>query len=658
MRLGIFSAAFAAAFMLSCWPRLAEAQALPAPPPLEVYGALPSVEHMTLSPSGQRLAFIGMDGDDRKLFVRKVGGNALLAIKVGDSKVRDMRFVGDDFVTLSISATVKPEYMAYWPVKEDRFESFVVMCINLKTGQSFLVFNKEPKGRALFYKGVIAQYGYRQSGGRWYGYFSAITADMDHDVDLYRTDLETGESELVARGGRGEHDWVVAPDGKVLVSLEYNGETKDMRLLAGDGGREFYRRHDPFGGVGVGGPGRAPGTVIVEESTADRERVEEYDLTAPDKPTVLVDDQAVETILLDPVTNLAIGARTDRDEGVILFDPKLQGRFNALRKAFPGLRVKPVSFTPGFDKVIAFTDGGDDAGTYWLVDLTTGQASELTEAYPAVRPNQVGSTRMVAYKAADGQALEGVLTLPPGPPKGKLPLVVMPHGGPLGLRDRVGFDWWAQAFASRGYAVFQPNYRGSDGYGAAFRNAAVGEWGRKMLTDMSDGVAALADQGVIDPNRVCIVGASYGGYAALAGVTIQHGLYRCAVAVGAVSNPGGALARIGDKGGASGWNVEIRYLRRLMGAAFAGDPELRAVSPIFHAGEADQQAPVLLIHGEDDTVVQIRQSVEMHARLTAAGKDAELIRLKGEDHWLSSSSTRTAMLKAAVEFVQKHNPAG
>jgi dipeptidyl aminopeptidase/acylaminoacyl peptidase len=107
-----------------------------------------------------------------------------------------------------------------------------------------------------------------------------------------------------------------------------------------------------------------------------------------------------------------------------------------------------------------------------------------------------------------GNALEGVLTLPPGKTGWNLPLVVMPHGGPLNARDQIGFNWWAQAFASRGYAVFQPNYRGSDGHGSEFRRAAVGEYGRKMLTDMSDGVDALAAAGVIDKKRVCIVGAA------------------------------------------------------------------------------------------------------------------------------------------------------
>lgn len=124
---------------------------------------------------------------------------------------------------------------------------------------------------------------------------------------------------------------------------------------------------------------------------------------------------------------------------------------------------------------------------------------------------------MFRYAASDGLEIEAVLTLPPGKSAAGLPLVVIPHVGPIGVNDMVEFDWWAQAYASRGYAVLQPNYRGSSGYGRDFVQAAFGQWGRKMQTDLSDGVAALAKQGLIDAKRVCIVGASYGGYAALAG---------------------------------------------------------------------------------------------------------------------------------------------
>src|SRR5262249_22277991 len=143
-------------------------------------------------------------------------------------------------------------------------------------------------------------------------------------------------------------------------------------------------------------------------------------------------------------------------------------------------------------------------------------------------------TKRITYEAADGMKIPAYLTLPAGRPASKLPLVVLPHGGPAS-RDTADFDWWAQAIAAQGYAVLKPNYRGST-IRQEVLSCGYGQWGRKMQTDLSDGVRYLAKQGVIDPARVCIVGASYGGYAALAGVTIDPGVYRCAVSVAGLSD--------------------------------------------------------------------------------------------------------------------------
>jgi dipeptidyl aminopeptidase/acylaminoacyl peptidase len=262
----------------------------------------------------------------------------------------------------------------------------------------------------------------------------------------------------------------------------------------------------------------------------------------------------------------------------------------------------------------------------------------------------VGAAKMYSYKASDGLGMEGVLTLPPGSTGKNLPVVVIPHGGPEGSDD-AGFDTWAQVFASRGYAVFQPNFRGSGGYGIAFRNAGFGQWGRKMQTDISDGLAALAADGIVDPKRACIVGGSYGGYAALAGVTLQHGLYRCAVSYGGVSDPADMLREEAREGASK---ATRRYWRSYLGTEFSGEIS-DAISPRANADKAD--APILLVHGDKDTVVLPAQSKDMVSALRRADKPVEYIELENEDHWLSRSATRLQWFKAMVAFVQKHNPA-
>jgi dipeptidyl aminopeptidase/acylaminoacyl peptidase len=225
---------------------------------------------------------------------------------------------------------------------------------------------------------------------------------------------------------------------------------------------------------------------------------------------------------------------------------------------------------------------------------------------------------------------------------------MLPHGGPHS-HDIEEFDWWAQAFASRGYAVFQPNFRGSTNRDLAFELAGHGEWGRKMQSDISDGLAELVRRGIVDPERACIVGASYGGYAALAGVTLQQGLYRCAVSVAGIGDVSMMFRTENTEGGY--WGMLKRSLLEELGPR-SGFGE---ISPRRFADRAD--APILLIHGRNDTVVAFEQSAKMADALKDAGKPHRLVELREEDHWLSRPATRLQMLEEAVAFVAEHNPA-
>ena len=185
-------------------------------------------------------------------------------------------------------------------------------------------------------------------------------------------------------------------------------------------------------------------------------------------------------------------------------------------------------------------------------------------------------------------------------------------------------------------------------------SAGFGQWGRKMQTDLPDGVRYLAKEGLIDPGRVCIVGASYGGYAALAGPTLDPGVYHCAVSVAGIGDLKRMLKWENEQAGGRKQNEAQRYWDRFMGVSGPDDPALDAISPIKHLG-ADT-VPILLIHGKDDTVVPYEQSQVMYDALRSAKKDAELVTLKEEDHWLSRGATRLQMLEASVAFLRAHDP--
>jgi dipeptidyl aminopeptidase/acylaminoacyl peptidase len=281
--------------------------------------------------------------------------------------------------------------------------------------------------------------------------------------------------------------------------------------------------------------------------------------------------------------------------------------------------------------------------------MNTARALPVGDVYDGVETAL--ETKRITYEAADGLKIPAYLTLPAGKPASKLPLIVLPHGGPA-YRDTADFDWWTQALAAQGYAVLRPNFRGSTTT-QSFMTAGYGQWGRKMQTDLSDGVRYLAKQGTIDPARVCIVGASYGGYAALAGVSLDPGVYRCAVSVAGISDLKQML-KWEKQRESGGDHVGTRFWNRFMGVTGPDDPSLDAISPIKHLDRVN--VPVLLIHGKDDTVVAYEQSEIMLKALKKANKPVELVTLKKEDHWLSRGETRLQMLKSSMAFIEANNP--
>jgi dienelactone hydrolase len=533
-----------------------------------------------------------------------------------------------------------------------RQELYGVTAINVVTGKLTPIFPKDSAIEPI----VVGQYGAREVGGKWYGYFGGITMELGYAgsyslthtyPDLYRVDLDTGAPERVASGSEVSDAWLVGPDGTVIARSTYEEKQGDWKILRGAfGGPVLATGKNPYGGVDLMGLGRTPGTLLVSVPEAHATSDEELPL-AGGAAAEVAENSLIDTPLFDRRTGTWIGYTGFGDlPEQKMFDAAADARVRGTRKAFPGQSVRFESWTDDFSTMVVFTSGGDDSGTYWLVNVAKGSADPIGQAYPGVKPADVGPIRMVDWKAADGLELHGVLSLPPGRPAKNLPLVVMPHGGPW-ARDYPVFNWWAQAFASQGYAVFQPNYRGSTELGLKLYEAGLGEYGRKMQTDISNGVAELARQGIVDPKRTCIVGASYGGYSALMGVTILHPGYRCSVSVAGLSNVGAFNAYIGDKGGDdSGSRRDFR--------AFVGPGDLGQISPVRFAKDAS--APILLIYGKDDTQVPIEQSTQMQRALLAAGKPVDLITLPHEDHFLSREETRIITVKASVAFVEKYNP--
>ena len=617
------------------------------PPPLEAYGRLPTIEDMEISPKGDRVAFITVDGEKRQLVLHPLVGTVRHRLDAGQVKVRWLDWAGDDHLLITTSSTAwLPQF------RGGKHEWFQVVAYNLPRQKLVVLMGDTPDTLNV----VMGEPMVATHRGEPKVFVRGVTLTGEGSYDLYRVDLDNGRGRIHARGHEDVSDWIVAPDGEPLARLEHDDRRGVAAITTrkGAGWREIGPAEAEDEAVAPLGLGRTEGTIFVSRREGDRRRL--HELRLEDGALGAPLDKAGKTwsgVLYDPTTRrpLAI-SYLDQSHDYDFFDPAHHRAWRSARVAFKGSHVSLQSWTPDFRKLVLLVEGPDDAGTYYLVDVEAKKADLLADAWPQVRPGQIGEVRWTTYKAADGLEIPAYLTLPPGREAKNLPLVVLPHGGPES-RDAPGFDWWAQAFASRGYAVLKPQFRGSDGFGRKFVEAGYGEWGRRMQTDLSDGVRHLAKEGVIDPKRVCIMGASYGGYAALAGPTLDPGVYRCAVSVNGVGDLAGMLAQEARDVGRVN-TAAVRYWSRFMGASYRKRGELDAVSPTRQAARAD--APILVIHGKDDTVVPYAQSADFVRAMQRAGKPVEFVTLAGEDHWLSRGATRLQMLRSAMAFVEKHNP--
>jgi dienelactone hydrolase len=626
--------------------------------PLEVYGRLPHYENVVLSPDGSRVAFIRTDQNARTVVVLELAsGNKLGELRAGDQKLRGIRWADNDRLMIFTSVTAIPATFL-WNESEWR----QLQIFDLKSGRSYMV--PQPRGSDISLMTMITGHAtvrrIEDHTVLFVGGLQVIGRPIAHGRGrevvpvLMRVDLESDSSRIVFAGKRGFiESWTIDDAGEVASDELYDQRSHHWSILISRAGRlqEVAAGDEAIDFPRVLGSGPVADTLLLQ-------RIEDGDavwrlLSLKDGSigAPLAERKTVDQPIEDPLTfRMMGGVHVGDSEEYVFFDPSAQQSWQAAVRAFPSERVRFESVAAGFKKVIVRVEGERDGYCFELVDLTTHRAEPLGDVYEGIgKPFEV---RRIDYTAADGLQIPAYLTLPRGRPAQKLPLIVLPHGNPAG-RDTADFDWWSQALADQGYAVLRPNYRGSE-LNRAFLERGFGEWGRKMQTDLSDGVRYLAHEGVIDPARVCIVGTSYGGYAALAGVSLDPGVYRCAVSVAGMSDLHRWLHSVNHQHYGRDTAAQ-RYWERFIGASGPDDPSADAISPFRHLDAIT--VPVLLIHGKDDTVVPFEQSQVMYDALKGAHKDVQLLPLQGEDHWLSRSETRLEMLKTSVAFLREHNPA-
>ena len=318
----------------------------------------------------------------------------------------------------------------------------------------------------------------------------------------------------------------------------------------------------------------------------------------------------------------------------------------ALLHEFPGNDIAITSASYDGKKVVFKASNDVDPGAFYLYDADTKKATGLLHLMPWIDPQKMAAMEPVNFKARDGLAIAAYLTRPLGAENAKnLPLVVWVHGGPYGVYDRWGFDNTVQAFASRGYAVLQVNYRGSGGYGEKFIEAGFREWGGKMQDDVTDATRWAIAQGIADPARICIAGASYGGYAALEGVTREPDLYKCAIGEVGVYDLRLMYTRGDIPQSANGAN----YLKRVLGDDQA---ELWNRSPIAHLDRL--KARVMLIAGGADRRVPSVQGENLHNELDRRKVAHEWIYQRTEGHGFYDENHQRDLYEKMLAFLDKN----
>ena len=322
------------------------------------------------------------------------------------------------------------------------------------------------------------------------------------------------------------------------------------------------------------------------------------------------------------------------------FDPELKTLSAALSKALPGKpNVDIIDASQDESKLLLLAWSDTNPGMFYLFDKATKHLDELLPVRSQLDQIPLAVVKPVTYTAADGTAIPGYLTLPAGSNGKGLPAIVMPHGGP-GARDEWGFDWLAQFYAARGYAVLQPNFRGSTGYGNAwYQENGFKSW-RVAIGDVNDAGRWLVSSGIAAPDKLGIVGWSYGGYAALQSSALDPDLFKAVVAIAPVTD----LERLRQE------SKDFTNFPQV--DAFIGrGPHIREGSPAQNVERF--KAPVLLFHGTLDQNVGVGESQLMESRLRGAGKQVTYVEFKGLDHQLRSPAARTQVLHDSDAFLRK-----
>jgi dipeptidyl aminopeptidase/acylaminoacyl peptidase len=658
---------------------------LAAPPAIENFARRPHMQGVTISPDGRYVALLSGVGDETALLTldrAELGGSfkRITTSVPGKFDIGWCRFANQKRLLCNLYGNlvgkkyVEPPYTRLFSVEADG-SAYKALDQSARQGNLFVV--STSMRNFNLNQGTIADTRINSNRGDLTkdtsnnsaipNYASAysprrqdqvidFTPGEDESVLLEMDDDGDGHNAIfvlnIYNGNRGvrmaEHSPIenYVTDGRGTARLGWGAEgltTNYYARLEGDndwrklGATQIFteaNRLRPFAMAW------ASNAVYAMGNYNGRDALWSIDLTDQTEPKLLFSHRLVD--VGEPILRSdrsLLGVRYDVERPYVWYaDESLRALIERLERLYPG-RAHDIIDSSDDMKILVVQSSSDvDLGTYYLYDRDNDKLSKLGTAYPELNQGTLGVMTNILYKASDGTEIPGYLTVPSGAAKKNLPLIVMPHDGPL-ARDTWGFSFLRTFLASRGYAVLQMNYRGSSGFGVNWRNAAHQDWGGLTYSDIHDATRWAIAEGIADPKRICIMGWGFGGYSALLGAARNGDVYKCAVSVNGISD----LEMQIDHGIVTG----DKELRRFQ---IGGDPgKLKRDSPLQQA--ANIRIPVLLVHGAKDWQVQPDHSKAMARALERNKTPSELVIIKGANHELERQSDRVTLLQKVEAFL-------
>ncbi|MDH7975453.1 S9 family peptidase [Sphingomonas sp. AR_OL41] len=615
-----------------------------APPriPIEAFAQLPFLDAPVISPDGTHVAARSLETNKAGLVIFDPADAAHDSrfIPTGENKVLDLNWAGPHRVLVTLGSKANYDGMEL-PVAR-------LFSVDTATGA---VTRLDRKSRGFLGGDVL----YTDPAGAWL--LVSSQDDVFSTPSVKRVDLATGVATTVEKARDDVWAWYADGAGVVRAGIAYDDDrwkiwyrataTEPLRVIKGKVGKDDSGSVDSLRFLAGDSSG-----LIVTNGRTGRFAAYHYDFKTGTVGEAIYEnpDVDISSVMVDPITGIVSGINYEDDRRRVMWlDPGMRAIQARIDRLLPGAENSIVSRSDNAKRVLVWSGGAADPGTYYLFDLAAGRMAPFAQPYDKLEGVQLAPVAPVRYAARDGLTIPAYLTMPLHRGDKGLPLIVMPHGGPF-ARDDWEYDSFVQFLANRGYVVLQPEFRGSTGYGKAFVEKGYGQWGRKMQDDVDDGVDWLVKSGKVDAKRVCIMGASYGGYAALWGAIRNPEKYRCAISLAGVTD----IAAI------------LRYDRRFFSAPryfrewqtkIAGEDkiDLDTVSPLAQASRLT--IPVLIAQGEKDSNVPPRQGHAMVDALTKRHADVESVFYKEAEHGFTKPEDMADYLRRVEAFLAKHNPA-